>query len=366
VLEFIRSSYFQGLLNSLSISIVIFNSDGTVYAVNNSASSLFGFPPDQYVGIAWTRLIHGFDDQESLLTMVQAIIERGQAPSDSISRRYVKPTGQVLHVTVSASPLMYYGKLFGIVLEINDVTALYIAHELERKMLEERSQIQQERYESLRKLSMSVAHQIRNPAMVVGGMAKILAKECSSSSTQMELLTDIIASMRRLEAIVTAVHEYESLVVKDRRLTSVESLVRDAKKMAVERIPDMKTNAVWFEDLVPGELVVDPLLMSKALCEIIVNSLEAIPQSGGTITIRGETYGETYRIAISDNGCGIQESDMHFIFDTFFTRKAVGVGMGLCMAQRIVQEHGGRMGIESLPGRGTTVSIFINLSKTVP
>ncbi len=357
MLEFIRSSYFQGLLNSLSLGVVIFNAGGTVYAVNNSALSLLGLSPDRHVGTGWTQLVDGFEKKGTLHSMVRIVAENGQPSPGRLTTRFTRPDGQVLHVAVSASPLLYYDKLFGIVLEISDITALYQSHERERRMLEERNLMHQERYESLQKMSMSVAHQLRNPITTIGGMARVIAKGCSPSSEQMEYLDAIISSMHRLEAVVTTVYDYGALVVRDRKPAGVDHLIHDAREMAATRVPELMAKANWDVEVVPYQLVTDQLLLSKALCEIFVNSLEALPGSGGTITVRGMADDTTDRIEISDNGRGIEESDIPFIFDPFFTRKTVGVGMGLCKAQRIVQELGGRIGVKSVEGRGTTVSL---------
>ena len=360
MLEFIRSSYFQGLLNSLSLGVVIFNAGGTVYAINNSASSLLGLSPDIHVGIEWTKLVDGFEEKEALHTMVRAVAENVQPSREPLTTRVAREGEQALHVTVSASPLLYYGKLFGIVLEMNDITALYASHELERRMLEERNFMQQERYESLQKMSMSVAHQLRNPITTIGGMAHILVKGCSLSSDQLEYLDAIIASMHRLEAVVTAVYEYGALMVTEHKAAGVDNLIHDAREMSALRVPELVSKAVWDVEVMPYQLVTEPQLLSKALSEIFVNSLEALPASGGTISVRGIVDDMNYRIEVSDNGRGILESDLPFIFDPFFTKKAVGVGMGLCRAKRIVQELGGLLVVKSFEGQGTAVSMSFN------
>jgi PAS domain S-box-containing protein len=360
MLEFIRSSYFQGLLNSLSIGLVIFNDEGTVYALNNPALSLLGLSSDNHVGSKWTQLVDAFEDKEALQAMVRIVAENVQSSPERLTTRFARQDGQILHVALSASPLLYYDKLFGIVLEMSDITDLYQSHQRERRMLEERNFLQQERYESLQKMSMSVAHQLRNPITTIGGMAHILIKGGSPSSHQMECFDAIIASMHRLEAVVTAVYEYGALVVRNRILVGTDNLIHDAREMSAKGIPELAAKAAWDVEVVPYQLVTDPLLLSKALCEIFMNSLEALPLSGGKITVSGIADAETYRIEISDNGRGIAESDLLFIFDPFFTRKTVGVGMGLCKAERIVHDLGGHIEVKSVEGLGTTVKLVFN------
>ncbi len=357
MLEFIRSSYFQELLNSLSLGIVIFNAGGTVYAINNSALSLLGLSLDTHVGIEWTQLVDDFEEKEALHTMVRVAAEHIQPLLAPVTTRLARQDGQFLHVTVSASPLLYYNKLFGIVLQLNDVTALYTSHERERRTLEERNLMQQDRYESLQKMSMSVAHQLRNPITTIGGMAHLLVKGCTLSPDLLEYCDAIITSMHRLEAVVTAVYEYSALMVTDRKATGIDNLIHSARQMSARRVPELVAKAEWDVEVEPYQLVTDPLLLSKALCEIFVNSLEALRAGDGTLTVRVMADDMTCWIEISDNGRGIPASDLPFIFDPFFTRKTVGVGMGLCKAQRIVQDLGGHIGVKSIEGVGTTVSL---------
>ena len=114
-------------------------------------------------------------------------------------------------------------------------------------------------------------------------------------------------------------------------------------------------------DPVCGEI--DPHLFSLALDEVLLNSLESFGGNEALIAIRaGEESGGFY-LRIEDEGCGIPEKDMPYIFDPFFTTKAVGVGMGLCKAQRIISEHRGHLEVLSTPGTGTQVAIRISAVK---
>jgi methyl-accepting chemotaxis protein len=113
----------------------------------------------------------------------------------------------------------------------------------------------------------------------------------------------------------------------------------------------------WNIRVEPIEVEVDPELFSQALNEILSNSLESFRGGEGSIAIVVFEDVNNLRVEIADNGAGVSEEDIPYIFDPFFTTKAVGVGMGLCKAQRIIAEHRGEISVESSPGKGTKVTI---------
>jgi len=107
------------------------------------------------------------------------------------------------------------------------------------------------------------------------------------------------------------------------------------------------------------EVEMDPDLLAEALGEVLDNAVESVNPGGGRIEIDLVRQGEMLVVAIRDNGGGIAERDLPYVFDPFFTTKAVGVGMGLCRARRIIAEHGGSLEVESTLGTGTRVVVRI-------
>jgi two-component system sensor histidine kinase AtoS len=105
---------------------------------------------------------------------------------------------------------------------------------------------------------------------------------------------------------------------------------------------------------------VDQDKIMQALLNIARNAVEAIPASGGTISLGVRPEGEKgIRIEISDTGAGISPHHMDRIFDAGFTTKEKGLGVGLSVAHEIVRLHGGELHVRSEPGQGTTVSVSL-------
>jgi methyl-accepting chemotaxis protein len=100
-------------------------------------------------------------------------------------------------------------------------------------------------------------------------------------------------------------------------------------------------------------------MFAQALTAILLNALESFYEDKGRIEITARKGDGCLIVEVSDSGAGIDEKDRPFVFDPFFTTKAVGVGMGLSMAERIIAEHQGRIQLESEQGKGTKVTMTL-------
>jgi signal transduction histidine kinase len=363
MLEFIRSTYFQGLLDSFSAGVVIFNSEGFVYAVNKSACSILDLDFDYHVRRQWLELFTGLESKHTLEEMVNYVTQHMQQAPYHLTDRFSDSKGEQHYLTLMASPLIYHEKLFGIVLEINDVTNIFLLHEREKNILHERNILQQESYEGLRKMSMSVAHQIRNPITIIGGLAKRLSKELDLPAEKVGDFDTITSCVLRMENIVIAVSEYSAMNAGERKLTEVNNIIHKAREEALRRLLPPTVEIIWQINTEPYELYAAIDELSAGIAEIFLNAMESFVTSPGLVKVTGFLQNNHYRLEISDTGRGIAENNVPFIFDPFFTTKTVGVGMGLCKAQKAIKEHGGRIAASNAEGGGTTVSIEFGVNQ---
>jgi signal transduction histidine kinase len=120
-----------------------------------------------------------------------------------------------------------------------------------------------------------------------------------------------------------------------------------------------------------GELPVisaSPVQINQVFLNLLVNAMQAIEathREDGRIVIQSRCDGKEVEFRISDNGCGIPQDVLPRIFDPFFTTKAVGdgTGLGLSITHGIIQDHGGRLEVESHPGQGTCFRLFLPVSR---
>jgi len=211
------------------------------------------------------------------------------------------------------------------------------------------------RVESLQKISSAVAHQLRNPTTIIGGLAGLLLKKPSLKELYLEYLDGIIDAARRIEGITAAVKQYSSIRLG--RLAGIPAgeVLAPALEAGEEAARAAGKAVVWEVDPGNAPVFADKDLLSMAVREVAVNAVEALAQEGGRIRLAARGGEGSFEIVVADDGRGIPEEELAYVFDPFYSTKSVGVGMGLTKAQRVLQEHGGSVTVQSVPGRGTTV-----------
>lgn len=349
MLPFLQSSYFTALLESLAAGTIIANSSGTVYAGNEQAASLFCMARENLVGLDVVADLAGGMEPAGELAVVVENARKRIPRLIPLYLRYRRPEGGLLHLSLTVSLLVEYDKLFGILLQFQDITEMVALHEREKAILEEQAALQRERIESLHNFSMAVAHQIRNPLMCIGGFAKRLIRKKRAEDAERPALEAIVDSAERLEGIVAAVSDYGRREQGEYDFLDIRDFVRDAA--ASIRVDGQAARSVkWIFRLEPIRLRFAPALLGRALLEVLRNACEALPETGGTITVTGAAEPGRYRLDIVDGGHGAAPDILPYVFDPFFTTKAVGVGMGLTKAKQCAADLGGDIRLEDAPG----------------
>jgi methyl-accepting chemotaxis protein len=220
--------------------------------------------------------------------------------------------------------------------------------------------------ESMRKLSMAVSHQLRNPATVIGGLARLMLKRSEGREKHDEYLQGIICAAERIEKIIQVVKEHNSIIPCEMKEVALSDLVTEVQDFSDRKAAELSKTIDWTLEIQPLRLSVDVQLMIRALSEISFNAIESFTGERGSIRIAASESEGFLIMQFTDNGRGIPESDLAFIFDPFFTTKAVGVGAGLPLANRIIQEHHGTVNVESECLAGTKVTIRLPITCAKP
>ncbi len=230
----------------------------------------------------------------------------------------------------------------------------------EKASLEVVRQIAQ-RAEGLQKISRAVAHQLRNPMTILAGFANLLGNKPELRDKYGEYFDGIKTAAERIEKLTNAVIEYTSIHIGETHVCSLPLFLEEVRKKADVIAGEQGKSIVWSVTVEPLSLRIDTASVSRALLEVLANSIEAIAEQQGAIRITAERREDKVALRIWDNGRGIPDNELAYVLDPFYTTKAVGIGMGLSTADRIVQEHNGSLFIASQPGVGTTVEIMLPL-----
>ncbi len=237
--------------------------------------------------------------------------------------------------------------------------------EIQRLKTLEREKVEMERWASLGRMVEEIAHQIRNPIASIGGYTKRLSKNLASSSKGQGYLNHILKETDRLECILKRVEEYvripQPLFQPEKIQDVVEGLLPGISKKAIEKEVSFRLDTRGLEG--DGQFYMDADLIRRVLSHLLENSLEAIPpQSKGkmnkVVDVALFDDGDSVGISISDRGLGISKKNLNAIFDPFFSTHPSRVGLGLTFVRRVMEEHRGRIRVDSRMRKGTTVTLY--------
>jgi two-component system sensor histidine kinase HydH len=227
----------------------------------------------------------------------------------------------------------------------------------ELKVLEDKL-LQTERLAALGKLSQGVAHEVRNPVMIIGGFARRLLKHLIADDPAKEMITPILHQVHRLEQMVAEIEAFTVLLEPDLK---PQDLARVIDQVVAASAEALEQRQIAVERRVPPDLPRIPLderLMSQALLHLIDNAMEAMP-NGGQLTLAVTPEPKGLRLILTDTGVGIKPEDMAYLFDPFFSSKPDGTGMGLTRVHQVISDHRGEIQITSVPQQGTEVNIWL-------
>jgi two-component system NtrC family sensor kinase len=224
--------------------------------------------------------------------------------------------------------------------------------------------VQSEKLSSLGRLAVSVAHEINNPLSGILTYAKLIIRTLETREVDEKTRATSIRQLRLVEreterctAIVRNLLEFarqRPLSVADVSVPAVldEALALLAHQISLQNVKIEK----HYEPVPPVEG--DGGQLRQAFVNIALNACDAMPEGGVLrVSLRPATDGEQVVVEFSDTGTGIPPDVLSKILDPFFTTKENGTGLGLSVVYGIVERHGGKLDIESQPGRGTTVRI---------
>jgi len=354
----LRPIILQNMLDNLPVGLMVIDSNGEIVTVNGAASEILGHSLDAFEGKGWGELF--FEDPRNR-EFNQMIVDIIWDKNVNLTRevRYIRSDEKAVHLSVTGSYLREDNDIAGIVVLMNDVTELYQAHENEKAVLEEKSALEHEKAEGLRKLAEAVAHQIRNPVTAIGGFSRRILSRLGMDDPNRDYLETIIDGTRRLENVVRAVADYTRLLEVRPERFPLSKVLDMARAGLAQREAELSKRVAWNIRVPPVEAMVDPGLFARALNELFLNALEFSLEDEVWVEVHVFKEGDGVTVRVEDRGPGISEEDMPYILDPFFTTKAVGVGMGLCRVKRIISGHKGDLKIESIPGKGTRAMIHL-------
>lgn len=334
----------------------IFRTEGMALVYSNRYNRhLAGLDPDEEGDPeAIRQSIHPEDRERVLSEYAQAV--RENRPYETVFR-FLHKDGTITKVLSRRIPIkddagrtiMYQG--FNI-----DITAL---EQMQARLS------RAERLATLGQMAAGIAHEIRNPLVGIGSTASVMLEDAEPKDPRRQDLETILKETRRLDRIVNQIVDYARPRTLAPLLFAMEDLVKETLAVLGEPLAKKQIRVERPSAPPLSPIQADRDQLKQVLLNIVQNAIEAM-SDGGTLRIaafesrRDQEPGMT--LTFTDNGSGVSRADLAHVFEPFFTiGKHRGTGLGLAICRNIVDAHQGEIRLESQPGQGTTVSLWLPL-----
>lgn len=220
--------------------------------------------------------------------------------------------------------------------------------------------LQAERRSSLAEIASGVVHEIRNPLGAIKGAVEILEDELAIDSPRREFAHIAKTEVERIDKLVQEFFHFARAKEPNKQPTNINEVICSVRLLVEHQAASQN---VEIKDELAKNLplgFVDAEQIKQVLLNLSINSLQAMPE-GGKLTLRTVHSEGNIQIEIEDTGCGITEDIKSKIFDPFFTTKDKGLGLGLSVAYKIVNQHNGEISISNQEG-GTKFRLSLPLS----
>lgn len=325
----LTSDYLNSIMESMSDGVIAVDTEGTVTTFNRAAGHVLGFNAGETVGRPFID-VFGRDFA---------------VPPGTHFMELRAKDGRVVHVTERDSPLFDRSRVrIGTVKVFQDQTEI---ESLRRRLAH------QDRLAAIGEMAATVAHEIRNPLGGIRGFAALLARDLDAADPRSRLVEKIIVGAKELERVVSDLLEYARPLQLRLRATPCRELVESALGYIEAGDKDVEIeNTVSDSELI----LADPDKVRQVLLNVFLNAVQSI-DGKGTLRVSAETGDGYLTLLVSDSGCGMSPDQIEQIFSPFYTTKEKGTGLGLAIAAKVVDAHGGSIGVESEPGKGSMFRI---------
>jgi len=220
--------------------------------------------------------------------------------------------------------------------------------------------VQAERVAAWRELARRLAHELKNPLFPLQLTVENLVRARQQNPEQFEEVfressRTLLAEISNLKGIIGRFSEFSKMPqphLQPVRVNDVMRAVAQLFQAQLEAPGRAKISCELQLDPFLEPAVADVELLHRAISNLVLNAMDAMPQ-GGALTLRTRGEGGKVLIEVADTGSGLTPEECERIFTPYYTSKQHGTGLGLAIVQSVVSDHGGRIRVESQPGRGT-------------
>lgn len=347
-------NFLNTVLNSSTeYAIVVIDTEGRVTLFNRGAELMFGFTSAEALGRTPGGLI-AEEGERPFLAHAREAEEKGR---HQVEMPLLRSDGRPFECSIAMTPIRDpAGSVIGYLNIIRDLTAERQAEERLRQM--QARLAHHEKIASLGRVAAQVAHEVRNPLAGMQLYAMHLRSKVKDKLNEGELglIDKITDAISHLSGTTEQILNFARPV----QLTPVRA---DLNRVATDALQLLEPQVASAR--VRGELDLDPrgatglfdeCSIRSAVMNLVLNAVQATPE-GGTVTLQTRADNGKLRLAVADTGRGMSPEQVRNVFEPFYSTKSKGLGLGMPYAQKVVEQHGGTISVESREGGGTNISI---------
>ena len=343
----------QNVVESIPSGLITLSPYGTAAFVNPAGWQILQTQPHAILGRHITEI--GFVTREEWSDIRQQL-------ADGVLVRHENDTfvvaGETRSLGFALTPLSTLeGQSSGYTLIFQDLT--------EMKKLEAELRLK-DRMAAVGELSAGIAHEIRNPLAAIAGSVQVLKNSQNLTSQEQRLMSIVLRESERLNKTIAEFLRFVKPQEKRTAEFDIAASLSETLDLFVNSAELRKDHEIQREINPPSFTILgDGDQIRQVFWNIALNAMRAMP-GGGTLTVRAEPADDAYQIVFSDSGHGMTEADQRRLFQPFRTNFPSGTGLGMAISYRIVQEHGGRIDVESRVGQGTAIRVTLPVSAAQP
>jgi PAS domain S-box-containing protein len=348
--------FHKGVIQSISSGLITIDSDGNITFINTAALSILDYDYQELVGVPIRDLFADDNEADKVLDELLNKKRMFESRETNLISRSKRPIPIGFTTTMLSSDDPTYD---GVIISFRDLTTLH----------HYRIQIERiDRLSTLGEVSAGIAHEIRNPLAGIKTSAQVLEESFSPGDHRSQLIARIVREIDRSNELLKKFFNFAKPGKPKQDFVSLETLVEGIYLLLSSK---MRKKEIIFKKNIETEIsdvYVDENQIEQVLINLLLNSLDAL-EKGGSINIHLkmvenreevilENTSKAVLLILEDTGCGIESENLEKIFNPFFTTKSDGVGLGLSISSRLIEENGGQIFVESEPDKGTKFKLY--------
>lgn len=341
IIEITRlQNYTKNIVDSIESGVISVNNDFIITSVNREGEKIL----ENMVKIG-QKITSVIKDEKLYEALKQVKVQKKPVSNINIKLSYYE---KEIYLEFKVFPLLdILNRIHGQVIVFEDKS--------KEKYLEAQT-ARADRLATVGELASGVAHEIRNPMGIIKTISQVLQDETEDLNMK-EGLEIIEKEIDRANNVIQSLLNFAKPSTNVIERFSLDDFLNDIVLITEKYI---KNHDIELSLKLTGniEIMADKEKMKQVFINIILNSVQAMPK-GGKLKIETSLLNEWLNIRFQDTGIGIPKDNLKKIFNPFFTTKEKGTGLGLSMVNRIIEDHGGYINVESTVNKGTKVDIFI-------